>query len=269
MIFVLFPQGCYGSYVARCLYYYTDLNPEPVIEFVFDQHGSSHSIRQDAMLQTKINVVHRLPKKLPQVVTVLPLANHCLDYFNNQFAKDANFNLKKYMDFVITQSDILVKLKNWGVDYDTIESAPRWVLREFFSFWLADSFASICNNKLYLSHTEISLNTNDIFQDFYNTILRVSHALGLTVTADKIKIDSNHAAFLKSQEFHNSQLNCINWVNTIVSAENLECQSPCQTIFDEAYVQHLLRAAGYELKCHGLDVFPATSAEMQSLIYKQ
>lgn len=267
MIFVLFPQGCYGSYIAKSLYYYTDLNPGPVIEFVFDQHGSSHSIRQDTALKTKIGGGHQLPNNFSQLVTILPLQNHCLDYFNNQFAKNSNFSLKEYIDSLVTQDEMFTKLTSWGINHATIESAPRWALREFFSFWLTDCFANGYNNKLFLPYTEISLTTNNIFQDFYNTILKVSHALGLTVKADKIEIDSNHAAFLKSQRFYNSQLNCITWVNTIVT-ENSDCQSPCQTIFDEAYVQHLLRAAGYELKCDGLNIFPATSAEMQSLIYK-
>lgn len=269
MIFVLFPQGCYGSYIGKSLYYYTNLNSGQVAEFVFDQHGSSHSIRQDTALETKITVGHQLPHNFSQLVTVLPLQNHYLDYFNNQYAKNTDFSLKKYVDALDPRGELSTKLKSWGVNNATIESVPRWMLREFFSFWLTDCFASGYHNKPYLLDMGISLNTNNIFQDFYSTIVKVSHALGLTVTADKTVIETNHKAFLNSQRFHNSQLNCVTWANAIVSAEDPVCQSPCQTIFDEAYVQHLLRKAGYQIKCDGLNQFPSTSAEMQTLIYKQ
>jgi hypothetical protein len=269
MIFVLFPPGCYGSYIGKSLYYYTDLSPNTNIEFQFDQNGSSHSVRQDTELKKKIRVGHQLPDNYSQVVSILPVQSHHLDYFNNQFAKNSNFDLNEYLKVLIAQSEVSVKLNSWGLNSDTLDSAPQWVLREFFSFWLADCFADGYKLDCYSVGSSVSLSTNDIFQDFYNTILNTSHALGLTIKVDKKQIESNHAAFLKSQLFHNSQLNCMSWVNTIIDASSTSCQSPCQTIFDEAYVQHLLRETGYQLRCDSLNIFPSSSAEMQSLIYKQ
>jgi hypothetical protein len=268
MIFVLFPPGCYGSYIGKSLYYYTNLNPGQVGEFTFDHDGSSHSIRQDADLKTKIRVSHVTLDSRAQVVAILPSQDHCLDYFNNQFAKNAKFNLNEYINNLV-KDDLSVKLKNWGLDYTTIDSAPRWIMREFFSFWLIDCFANSYKCNSYLDRSSVSLSTNDIFQNFYNTILNISSALGLTVKSNRTQIESNHTAFLKKQQFHNSQINCVNWVNAIIDTNSTSCQSPCQTIFDEAYVQHLLRKHGYQIKCDGLNIFPVTSAEMQLLIYKQ
>jgi hypothetical protein len=269
MIFVLFPPGCYGSYIGRSLYYYTDLNPRLPSEFVFNQHGSSHLIRQNVDLLTKIRVGHCLPNVYSQVVTLLPFQDHYLDYFNNQFAKNTNFNLTEYIRSLIDPTDFAIKLSNWGPKYTTIETAPRWVLREFFSFWLIDCFANRYNIDSYLVDQSVSISTVDIFQNFYYTIAKVSCALGLTLTASKPQIENNHAAFLKSQLFHKSQIKCADWVSAIINTNSTSCPTPCQTIFDEAYVQHLLRESGYQIKCDGLNIFPATSAEMQLLIYKQ
>jgi hypothetical protein len=269
MIFVLYPPGCYGSYVGKSLYHYTDLSPGPTIDFTFDSSGSSHSIRQDTDLKKKIKVGHQLLENCTQVVSVLPLQDHWLDYFNNQFAKNYNSNINKYIRSLSVQDDLISELKNWGLECSTVDSAPRCILREFFSFWLTDCFANGYNAESYLTSCSIVLSTHDIFQDFYNTILKTSDAFGLTVKASKLQIESNHASFLRSQLFHNSQLNCADWVRKITTVGSVNDQSPCQTIFDEAYVQHLLRTAGYELKCDGLDIFPTTSTEMQSLIYKQ
>jgi hypothetical protein len=245
------------------------LSPGPTVDFAFDNNGSSHSIRQDTDLKKKIKVGHQLLENYTQVVSVLPLQDHWLDYFNNQFVKNCNSNINEYIRSLVVQDTLITKLKNWGLDCSTVDSVPRWVLREFFSFWLTDCFANTYNTKSYLTSCSIVLSTHDIFQDFYNTILKTSHTLGLAVKASKLQIESNHAVFLKSQLFHNSQLNCAEWVRKITTVGSADCQSPCQTLFDEAYVQHLLRAAGYELKCDGLNIFPVTSAEMQSLVYKQ
>ena len=49
---------------------------------------------------------------------------------------------------------------------------------------------------------------------------------------------------------------------------NNNTASPCQTMLDEAYVQHCLREQGYEIRCDGLDTFPTNSSDLRELIYE-
>ena len=49
---------------------------------------------------------------------------------------------------------------------------------------------------------------------------------------------------------------------------NNNTDSPCQTLIDEAYVQHSLREQGYEIQCDGLDTFPTNSRDLREIIYE-
>lgn len=46
---ILYPVGCYGNYLARCIYYYTTLGPITQVLFDFDDSGSSHAFRDDIL----------------------------------------------------------------------------------------------------------------------------------------------------------------------------------------------------------------------------
>jgi hypothetical protein len=76
----------------------------------------------------------------------------------------------------------------------------------------------------------------------------------------------NQQQWIAQQRYHNSQHRCNAWVEDILNDRNTP--TPCQTILDEAYVQHCLREQGYEIRCDGLNNFPKTSSELKELIYE-
>ena len=51
MIKICYPPGTYGTYLARCVYYYTNLSKVRPGEFEFDHYGSSHSFRSNSVVQ--------------------------------------------------------------------------------------------------------------------------------------------------------------------------------------------------------------------------
>ena len=89
--------------------------------------------------------------------------------------------------------------------------------------------------------------------------------LGLTVMADSVTMKHNQSNWIAQQRYHNSQHKCDKWVQDIL--EDKDSVSPCQTVLDEAYIQHCLREQGYEIRCDGLNVFPTTSRDLRELIY--
>jgi len=269
MIFVLYPPGCYGSYVAKCLYYYTELNSNNLKIFNFDSTGSSHDIRANAALTSKIKTTHEIKNCTGSTVSILPDQNRYLDYFNNQFFKQSRSDLMSYILDIFPDQRILFNLKKWGLNNTTISEVPQWILREFFSHWLTDCMSSGYQIDNFFDSKHISINTNDIFDDFYSTYQHVVNQLGLTITTERGLIIQNHKIFLQKQQFHNSQIRCNNWVQDILSLDKLDSVSPCQSIFDESYVQYLLRRQGYEIECNNLNTFPSIAEEMKKLIYKQ
>ena len=98
MIKICFPPGCYGHYLGRCVYNFTNLRTGEFNDFEFNTLGSSHELRVDTELRQQLRVghfayatdglqheatLHVLPEDL--AVTILPSPGHWVDYYNNQF----------------------------------------------------------------------------------------------------------------------------------------------------------------------------------------
>ena len=272
MIKVCFPPGCYGSYLTRCIFNYTELNTNQVDNFDFDASGSSHIIRSNGVTgliylgHLGSNQTFELPDS---IITILPDKDHWLDYFNNQLVKQ---NLGELVTYTLSHfpiEEINGKLTNhWNYSGHFDENVPLWMLREFFSMWIADSAASGYSFAAYNNVPAVlQVTTQNIFTDYLKTIQLISNVLQLKLTVDDDTILKNHSKFLNAQMFHNSQLNCEKWVmDTISGADNLPC--PAQTIFDESYIQYYFKLHGYEIQCDGLNDFPKTTTDMNKIIYK-
>jgi hypothetical protein len=271
MIKICFPPGCYGNYISRSLYYYTNLRLGEYSDFTFDEFGSSHVHRYNAEAKKQVKVGHIDTLDITsgdQVIAILPCIDHTLDYYNNQFNKHSHGQIKHFIEEQLPSHEIIQKLKiNWGLESGLIEDAPSWILREFFSMWITDCFANGYNTNIYSALTDITITTQDIFTNFLPTIHRLCNKLNLQLVVDDSEILKNHTSFLEVQSYHNSQINCNAWVNSVIITDD-DISSPCQTLFDEAYTQHLFRERGYEIQCDGLNIFPTTSAIMKKLIYK-
>ena len=261
--------GCYGTYIARCLYSYTDLRQEEYTPFMFDSSGSSHIHRLNQEAQQKINHGHPgqlLINSTDQIITVLTDEDHFLDYYDNQFHKQENRHIINYIKNHFTIDEITLKLKNhWSHAQAFDESVPVWMLREWCSFWIQDCLNNSYSIKPY---QDISISTQDIFLNFIDTFRQLCWALNLSINIEPDLILADNKFFYDVQHYHNIQLTCWEWVDCCLT-NTQSLLNPCKTIFDEAYVQHLFRQRGYEIQCNELDAFPTTSDKMKLIIYKQ
>jgi hypothetical protein len=200
-------------------------------------------------------------------MVILPNQEHQLDYYNNQFHKQQNQQLIDYVSGQLTAKDICNKLQNgWGYSGPLDLNIPKWILREFFSLWIIDCLRNGYSLQKYSSVGNcISIDAQDIINNFYLTFKKICEKFKLIITVDKELIIQTHDLFLKSQYYLDCQINCKKWVyDTIAKKENT--YTP-HTIFDEAYIQEIFRSLGYEIKCDGLDSFPQSTLEMATLIY--
>jgi hypothetical protein len=271
MIKIVFPPGCYGNYLTRCLYYYTDLLPGVIPVFDFDHNGSSHSRRIDWESRKIIHCYHLNDVDVldtDSVITIIPNSNHRLDYCNNQFVKEENSLLTNYIKTLITDLEIqntLYTKWNWKGPID--QTVPKWMLREWLSFWIEESWNDGYNPVPYQDMQSVAtLYCNDIFDNFLDTLQQIVQALQLTLKQNYSTIIDNHNLFVSKQMFHGSQIICNQWVSDVVKGINQTIRK--LTIFDEAYLQSQFRKLGYEIKCHELDIFPNNSLEMKQLIFK-
>ena len=268
---ILYPVGCYGNYLARCIYYYTTLGPGTQVLFDFDDSGSSHAFRDDILARQSIECGHPGIMSITDhdaVVAILPDHRHCLDYYNNQFAKQNRADIVEHLRLQLPLEEIETKLKAWDYHKPFGHDVPVWILREFLSFWMTDSWKQAYNRDSVLTASHITVEAEEIVEGSFKELLyQVTGQLGLDFTAEPETIDHNHREFRRKQQYLYSQFRCTRWVDSLIDNET-NGTILIKTIFDEAYIQHLLREHGYGIRCDGVERFPNQLADMQKLIYK-
>ena len=242
MIHVTWPPGCYGNYVMQSIFAYSNLGNGYEVKIEAD--GSSHGFDArpyftfDHLCATSADII------------IAPDKNHHLDYMNNQLIKQDKGDIIRSIS--ISFPNFKETLNVWK------DSNSHWALREWISFWLYD------NMKDAYTNIEGHITTTDLFNK--NVYPKLINHLGLTVVVDDVTMERNQSNWIAQQRYHNSQHRCNAWAKDVITNNNTV--SPCQTILDEAYVQHYLRHKGYEIRCDGLDTFPTNSRDLRELIYE-
>lgn len=272
MINIIAAPGCYGTYVARCLHHYTTKDSD--YQFNFDQAGSSHAFRAVSADIKKTSLMHWPGEDYSHInkeITIIITAdhNHQLDYFDNQYYKQSLGDLAGYLTQTLGIDKIQEQLKNgWGYTESVGHQTPKWIIREHLSFWLTSVWQDSYDNKKYLSIPHVY---NFCCEDLWNTSMWdlvniISNVLNKQVYAPAHIVNENHSNFLKCQRYHTMQQRCNQFVEDTLNL--IDTVSPCISIFDEAYVQHLLRSRGYEIFCDGLETFPNSSNELLNILYE-
>lgn len=204
-------------------------------------------------------------------VVILPVKQQRLDYLNNAFMKyNKGDIIKNLLETVGPQGidEISHKLsQGWNYTGGFSHTTPRWIVREFVSTWISELLNDCYSEKKYqLVPNKLCITTNDILLDCQNTLLKVFDVLNLQSKVSESDIMTNHQDFLNAQKYVGSQIRCDQWCDDVLKGKY--SNTPCQTIFDEIYVQDRLRTKGFEIKCDKLDEFPLTSTALIEIIYK-
>lgn len=270
MIKVLFPPGCYGHYITRSIYHYTNLRVGPFEEFKFDSSGSSHQFWDDLNAPTMIDQGHLELEynDTDQLVVVLPCQDHTLDYCNNNFFKWKKNQIIEYISHLMLPQEAIIKLnQQWSYTGKFDDTIPKWIIREWTSFWINDMLNDWADPTKYKEvNSVVQFSTQDIFENWSNTLTKVVTKLGLTFSVDQDIIQKQHKKFLALQKLHNSQHRCHQYVNELLVGNDIKMT--IHSIFDEAYIQHLLRQHGLEIQCNELNIFPTTTQQLKNLTYE-
>lgn len=263
MIDIIYPHGGYGSYLAQSIYHYSDLRIEQYRPLAISSNGSGHEYRTNANNKKFIRAQHQidLMERSEYLILIKPDHDHNLDYFNNHYSKQAKYSLTPYLD----QLKINQKLTQWDYNKNYDQQTPNWIVREFLSLNIEELFKNTFDPALYIIPGTISIVPEDIINNFLPTLKIIFCQFDLKFTVAESEIEKNHNHYLSLQKYYNSQINCNDWIDSIL--HNKDKSSPCQTIIDEAYIQHKLRKNGYELQCNNLNVFPTTVDTLRNLLY--
>lgn len=273
MIHVVYPQGCYGSYLMQCIYIYSDLGnktTKPKLK-INNKTGSSHQIRESDIVKKYFEFYHLtdvIPYKTryKNSIVVLPSSNNLLDYMDNQYLKRENGNIIDWIKTQESENIIKNKLSKFWNYSGYLNNCPNWIFREYISFFIKDSWSFGYDRNFYEKFpSDIKIETNQLFDVSNSAVIDIIHNLGLSLVCDFDEIKESTKYWIGTQKFHNIQNKCDSWINSIIS--NSYQKNPCLTIIDEAYVQMELRKMGYEIRCDGLIEFPESSLDMHKLVY--
>ena len=168
----------------------------------------------------------------------------------------------------LSVSELQHKLQTqWQYSGTFDHTVPTWILRELFSFLIWDILKDAYTQDRCCIEHAAEITAGNLFQDFVPAFHTVCQSLGLTVTVSDECILRNSQLFVQAQKYHGSQSRCEAWAQAVINSV-VDVPCPAQTLFDQAYIQHCLRQAGYEIQCDGLDTMPALSQHMTALIYK-
>jgi hypothetical protein len=254
---IIFAPGCYGHFLAVCLNRYS--NKINLSEVEFTHTGNSHIVRSKNPLRLEISHIDNTIVDDSSILLV-PNKDYYLDYFDNQFAKHHNYNLNRTLSAVFG-NEYQTKIQNYW--HNSNKHPTTWMIREFLSFCLHDVF-TVGFMPYITERNGLKVQTTHLFEHLYDTLNYISSSTGIKLYLDRQDINITQKQFSLAQKFHKIQFRCIVWTNDIINNKNNP--NPCLTIFDEAYVQYLLRDLGYSLKCNNLHILP-NSKKMHQLIH--
>ena len=173
-----------------------------------------------------------------------------------------------------TDIDPVVIYRNWPVDPGTdIKDIPTWIRREFLSLYLMP----LWDNQLdwYLpdkkwSHSKCQIILmNDFLYDFKRTMQDVIEFAGIIPTKSLDEFVPLHQQMLSLQAYAGQDQLCATIVESTLSDQKFDWSNRIVPLVSEAWIQWELRNRGWEIQCHGLDVFPKTSKDLKKLLFKK
>ena len=288
---IAYSPGCYGTYLEWCL---TMLTSTDEISTPFSSNGNSHkfcgNMFRFSFDETEIsNYVKNLDifrchpkhdKKQSLSHNLTNLCNTTQSLIHLYPDKSSvllcinNIQSKIYDDWWIAMFDIhgvdQDKIyKNWPVDPNyKINQVPRWVQREFLSFYLMPAWFN--TNEWYhpdsWQHEKcLVITIHELLWDFENTLVRCRNFCGLKYNKSIEDLLPFHQQNLQNQQHLDEDAVCNQIINSVISNKSFFWSS--RSLASEAWIQWQLRNLGYEVQCHELDTFPTNSVHLRELIY--
>ncbi len=276
---ILYPPGCYGSFVTWLL---KNVNvPVDKIKLPFLKDGSAHDRITIMTSSCIISFEHFSEDILQFHYPDSPEAwQELMKIFTNYkkyniIAISFDFYSKlwlmnniedKIANNITRNEEFLTLLANWGTPpYDA------WQIRECLSCYfhlfehrITHWMGSIRNVTQQQPDVGFYFNISGLRDNFEETIKRLCYFCNIEYLDSTIDYIKTQWILSQKHLYKDNIVNSI--INNIVDHKDFIITDQL-SIIDEAYVQHKLRDRGIELKCYNLNEFPKTNVEFQELLY--
>ena len=288
---IAYSPGCYGTYLEWCL---TTLTSTDKISAPFLFNGNSHKFKGNQIqnifdqenifdltenlnffrVHPKYKKEHSLSHNLTNLCNATQSLIHLYPDRNSVLLCINNMQAKIYDDWWTTMFgshgiDQNKIYKNWPVNPNLkISQIPRWVQREFLSFYLMPAW--FAQTEWYhpdsWQHDKCCVITmRELLWEFENSLACCRDFCGLEYVRPVSDLFEFHQQNLQNQLYLEEDALCNHIVNSTVGVENFSW-SP-RSLVSEAWIQWQLRNLGYEVQCHELDTFPTNSVQLKELLY--
>lgn len=277
-VLILYTPGSYGTFLEWSLMFFSGLLENSSLPF--RNTGSSHEyignhlgvfdsrflnlsltdyIKSDLdfkIVRAHFNNSEDLEEKILNyknyvklVIVIMPDAQSRLLVINNALTKLNSQSAKIYADYING---------SLGVDL----SQKKWEQRERISFTIAKFNYTL---PLIDSDDIVTVTVTDLVNDYKNQISSLLDTTGLGTNQKRlVELDRVKTTWLDLQSFlHRDQL-CEKIVDSTVSDILFDWSDIDLSIYDEAYVQYLLKHLhSAELLCYNLNEFPTNSIDLR------
>jgi hypothetical protein len=211
-------------------------------------------------------IVSTLLETVDNVIYITPADKDTMLCVNNHYYKIRK-NWWEY-EFVNNQIDPTVIYNNWPVDPTVpISQVPNWIVREFLSLYLPPKWYSMISWSPDPRCVQISIK-EDLFYNFEHTINKIASQCQLKLTKPISSILGLHSEMISLQTYLGQDDICNQIIESVTNNLPFDWYKHHLTILSEAWIQWRLRNLGYEIRCHGIDLFPTNSVQLQELLYK-
>lgn len=265
-ILTVFLPGAYGTYLSWAVASYSNLNTSGSIIKPFNTSGSAHLYRKFDNKQVRPS--HVIVDNYKKIIYIKPNYSKLIDYLDNQYSKELDSNEFRAINSFVDEVNQKLKSK-WAVN--NLIDADLWIKRELLSFFLGDLFDSqikqyekLENEINQFNYNSVSIAADDILNNHILTLNKIFSKLNLSKIINDEIILETHQEYLSLQKHTNKSKYIDQLLQSCYNNQFMEIKG--LTLFDEAYIQHLLRTQHIELTCYGLNKFPENTQELSKLL---
>ena len=162
---------------------------------------------------------------------------------------------------------------NFPVSKDTpINEIPVWIKRELLSYNLMPSWFDQVEwyHPDRWSHERCHLILiSDLLYDFKNTILKIQKFCNLEFKKSIDDMLLYHNQMLSLQKWTTQDDLCNKIIDSIINNQVFDWSNQELPLPSQSWIQWQLRNLGYEIQCHGLNIFPTNTTQLQELLTTQ
>jgi hypothetical protein len=292
---ITYNGGAYGTYLEWAINSLTDLDP---IQTPFTEVGNSHLSKQGMQLNgmqgwrdyiagsQEFDTVRFHPKTLKdeslhenlneiigdcsKTILIYPDRDHELLCINNYMSKI--WTTANLFNGPLQSTNLNDIYDNFPVSRDTSpDKFPRWVLREYLSYYLI----SACRSQVewflpdhWQNQNCLMVYINEILYDFPTTLAKIFNFWGHEPVKQFDTLTGAHQKMLESQAHLGQDQLCQNIIKSLIEQDQTYIEWNCLPLASECWIQWKLREMHWEIQCDGLNDFPTNTDDLRNILYR-